>query len=516
MERGGLVSAGLSVRSALRGRRILLLGSTGFVGKAWLVHALTELPEIGKITLVIRRHRQTTGEARFRDLLASNPAFRPLHESRGGDLGAWLASRVEVVEGDVRKPGLGFDEATLARLRREIDVVINSAAMIDFVPRLDRALATNVKGGMEVARFAAACDHASLLHVSTCYVAGNRSGTFPEAPLEDRTPSGEPLDLEAEGASLLAGATRAASEGPQATTRWIQEGTTRAERLGWPNVYTYTKSLAEGLLTRFAASSGLRMSLVRPGIVETAREMPFEGYNDGLNLLAAMVYVLGTWVRHLPATPENPLDVVPVDDVARALSSVAAALVEGRARPVYQVATSERNPLTVGEAFEYIALSHRSHYRRPGAPWFEREVMARWDGVTDSGGHLLGVHSVRRAAGRIQGFLGEASTALKSPSWLSPVLATVKRGERRLSDVERLVDLATPFMRDNRWIFVARALDELAVQEPELRFEPEGIDWPRYWLDVHLPALRRWCFPRIEKSDPRRIHVTVPFEGRRS
>lgn len=505
------MSAGLSVRSTLAGKRVLLLGATGFVGKAWLVHALEELPELGKITLIVRRQRQASGESRFHAVLASNPAFQGLHAKHGAGLAAWLAPRLEVVEGDVRKPGLGLDDATRARLAREIDVVINSAAMIDFVPRLDRALATNVKGAMEVASLTASFDHASLLHVSTAYVAGNRSGTFPEAPVEARTPSGEPFDAEAEAAALMEGAMHAMAEGGEVAKRWILDGSARAEKLGWPNVYTYSKSLAEALLTRFAAQQGLPMSIVRPSIVESAQRVPFEGYNDGLNLLTAMIYLLGTWIRHLPASPDHPVDVVPVDDVARAMSAVAAALVAGRARPVYQVATSERNPITVGEAFEYTALSHRRHYRRPDAPWFEQEIMARWDGITNPGAHPLGVHSVHRAAGTLQGWLGRAETKLERPAWLSPMVSAVKRGEQRLSDVERLVDLATPFMRDNRWVFVSRALDELDVQEPDLRFEPEKIDWPRYWLDIHMPALRRWCFPRIEKTDPRRIHVTTAF-----
>ena len=50
----------LSVRQALRGKQILLVGVTGFIGKVWLEHVLSEIPEIGKIYLLIRRQRNTT------------------------------------------------------------------------------------------------------------------------------------------------------------------------------------------------------------------------------------------------------------------------------------------------------------------------------------------------------------------------------------------------------------------------------------------------------------------------
>jgi len=31
----------------------------------------------------------------------------------------------------------------------------------------------------------------------------------------------------------------------------------------------------------------------------------------------------------------------------------------------------------------------------------------------------------------------------------------------------------------------------------ERRFEPETLDWRKYWLEVHMPGLRRWAFPLI-------------------
>jgi len=29
-------------------------------------------------------------------------------------------------------------------------------------------------------------------------------------------------------------------------------------------------------------------------------------------------------------------------------------------------------------------------------------------------------------------------------------------------------------------------------------FDPESIDWWDYWINVHIPALRRWCYPLME------------------
>ena len=39
----------------------------------------------------------------------------------------------------------------------------------------------------------------------------------------------------------------------------------------------------------------------------------------------------------------------------------------------------------------------------------------------------------------------------------------------------------------------------LPPEERELfDFAPESIDWWDYWINVHIPALRRWCYPLME------------------
>ncbi len=55
-----------SVRESLRGKNILLIGATGFIGKVWLSNLLSDLPEIGRIFLLVRRNRTVTSLQRFR------------------------------------------------------------------------------------------------------------------------------------------------------------------------------------------------------------------------------------------------------------------------------------------------------------------------------------------------------------------------------------------------------------------------------------------------------------------
>src|SRR6202050_1332781 len=65
----------LSVRTALRGKHILLIGGTGFIGKVWLANLLGDLPEIGRIHLLIRGHRSASALERFERLVFQSAGF---------------------------------------------------------------------------------------------------------------------------------------------------------------------------------------------------------------------------------------------------------------------------------------------------------------------------------------------------------------------------------------------------------------------------------------------------------
>src|SRR4029077_13076081 len=162
----------LSVRENLANRHLLLIGVTGFIGKVWLVDLLENIPNIGKITLLIRRNRTTSAQRRFEKIVEESPTFDTLQDRHGRKLGAFLREKVEVVEGDVSQPGLGLDDATQARLAKSLDLIVNSAGLTDFNPDLRDALSSNVDSAINLLDFLRKCNHAGLMHLSTCYVVG--------------------------------------------------------------------------------------------------------------------------------------------------------------------------------------------------------------------------------------------------------------------------------------------------------------------------------------------------------
>ncbi len=108
-----------SVRKALAGKHVMLIGVTGFIGKVWLVNTLMDLPEIGKIYLLIRRQKSNPAQQRFEKLVEESPVFDPLYERYGSGLLSFLQERVEVVEGDVSQPGLGLTAGKIGGAAKE-------------------------------------------------------------------------------------------------------------------------------------------------------------------------------------------------------------------------------------------------------------------------------------------------------------------------------------------------------------------------------------------------------------
>jgi phosphoserine phosphatase len=524
----------LSVRKTLAGKNILLIGSTGFIGKVWLCTLLHDLPELGRIYLLIRRQGSRSALQRFEKIVAESPAFKTLHERHGETLPDFLGERVDIVEGDVSEPQLGLDDSTAARLQASLDLVVNSAGLTDFNPDLRLALSTNADSILHLVKFLKKCNHAGLIHVSTCFVNGRTDGRVPEELHPNYTPGGHPdFDAHREWQFLHENIDRVSQEAEsserteqfrsealrqkgdenaavdrrflqnfvrKARTRWIREqlielGIRQANRWGWPNIYTYTKSLGESLLA--AESGGLPGAVVRPSIVESSVSQPFRGWNEGVNTTAPLSYLLGTYFRQLPSNKRKRLDVIPVDLVCRGLTLVCAALILRCHEKVYQLATSATNPADMRRAIELTGLAHRKHYG--SLQGLEHWLRARFDTIPVSKTRYRNV-----SLPFFQLLLQGTRRVLLSLAFKGEALA---RKQRALERVQKVIELYEPFILDNEYFFAADHIKALSNALPEEEVESFGyntevIDWYDYWINLHVPALRRWTYPLIEGRRP--------------
>jgi thioester reductase-like protein len=539
---------GFSVRRAFADKHVLLIGVTGFIGKVWLANTLLDLPDVKRIYLLIRRQKSNPAERRFEKMIEDSPVFDPLFERYGDGLPDFLREKIEVVEGDVTQPGLGLTELTARILQKNLDLIVNSSGLTDFNPDLRDALATNTDAAVNILEFVRSSDHAGLLHLSTCYVAGEQDGRVGERLTPNYTPRAvagfdaeqewralqevvKNAEIHAESEEVTSGLRMQAQSKEHAAknlqgaalenqirknrVRWLktyltEAGTRRAKELGWPNTYTLTKSLAESLIAKYGA--GLPVAVVRPAIVETSVAKPFLGWNEGINTSASLSYLLGTYFRQLPSNESKRLDIIPVDAVCSGMTLIAAAVMERRHDPLYQLATSVTNPCDMGRSIELTSLAHRKHYRAQEG--LESWLRLRFDAIPVSKTRY------NRMSAPAQKAIVKSIQRIMSPLPLKK--APLVKTERNLERLEKLIELFEPFILLNEHDFIAENIEKLSYalvpeEQDQFGYDTRGLDWWEYWINIHIPALRRWTYPLIEgrplEARPPRSFQLAPANG---
>ncbi len=517
----------LEVRQALAGKRLLVTGVTGFVAKVFVALLLDRVPSIGRITLLARGRRGQPPGERIRRIVERSPVFRGLRERHGPLLGEFIRSRLEVVDGDVRKPLLGIADALVPELTARIDCVVHVAGLTDFVPDPKDGLAVNVRGAMHAADVAALTPSALLLHVSTGFVAGRVDGRIEETIEIGVSPNGtrfSPVaELESIESQIEASFARHpdAAEGRRAR---IDSGQQRANALGWPNLYTYAKALAEQMIV---PRKDVRTVVVRPSVVECARSFPFVGWNEGLNTSGPLVWLVGSLHRRVPFRKDHCFDVIPVDTVARGMVLVLAEALVGDPAPIYHLASGDVNRLTFGRALDLTALSRRRTYQR-SEDLFERLVLGHMDSVhagkpASSDAMLPTARAITRAArDALVAFDPDTHLPSSMRARFGARLGKLAQragkelgvAARTMGQVEEMLRLYQPFVWDNDAELVTGAIRALSDRLTEAERELFGwdimtLDWRSYWLDVQIPGLDKWSLPILRGE---RVQGDPPFD----
>jgi len=544
----------LSPTEIFKGKKIFFIGGTGFVGKVTLSMLLHNFPDIGKVYATVRARDAAESKIRFWTSIVTSPTFDPLREKYGDGFEDFIKSKVVPVNGDVGNEYLGLEEKDARKIMRDTDVIINGAGNVTFNPPLESALRTNINGSNNIIKMARMMKKPRLVHVSTCFVAGKRSGPiwenepvvgyFPRKDelvgtkfdvhreIEDCARLSEQARQEADDAVQHAkfreqARNRFIEEGRDPDDEaelksaifrerkmWIRERTTelgseRAEYWGWTNIYTYSKSLAEQII---ASQDDILKTLVRPSIVESSQSYPFPGWNEGFTTTAPLILIA---LRGQPIIPVNEkliLDIIPVDMVSGAILAAAMnVLVDPNPPLVFQASSGDSNPNDMKRIVGLVGLYKRQHFeeKETGNKLANKLAgMVEAIPVKNRTYQLTSAPMLNKLAKRADTLLDKAS-----PRWgggrigniISDVRKSVESFEAATKETMDAFAMFKPFMIDNEYLYRSdnvRALQSV-IREKEkalLPWYPEKLDWYDYWLNVHFPGMRKWVLPTLEEE----------------
>ncbi len=505
------------IAEALKGKTVLVTGSTGFLGKSIVEKCLRSIPDIARINLAIRSSARRPASERLEREVLSSPAFRRLKEELGEAAFAKLArSTLAVVEIDLGRDGLGLSDQGREQLRA-CDVVIHSAAAVEFDNPAGLSAQTNLLGAarlVQALQSTGARPH--LVHVSTAFVGGMLRGLVREeppldpglnwrheaevlaglrVPVEEESRRPEVLNkLRREARSRMgpAGTPAVARTTERLRDRWVKDrlverGRAHANAMGFSDIYSFTKAMAE--LAVVELHGDIPLSIVRPSIIESALDEPFAGWLEGFRMAEPLILAFGRNIlRDFSGLPDSLLDIIPADFVVNTVLAVAANPPPDAKPRVYHAASGSRNPLRLrrmaDEAGRYFTANPlRDRYGQAiGTPSWT--FPARQEISTQARTALRLVEAAQWVVERLP--LGATVAGLSDD-----LTAERDRLERGLN----LIQLYGVYTEVD-CIFDTRNVTALweqtsAAERKKFPFDPALYDWSHYFQDVHFPTVVR-------------------------
>ncbi|MFW6178864.1 MAG: fatty acyl-CoA reductase [Desulfohalobiaceae bacterium] len=480
-----------TVLQQLKGKQVLLTGASGFLGKVLLEKLIRCVPDIGGITLLLRPGKNApTAQERFFQDIAPCQVFDRLRQSEPERLQDFWTHKLSFVTGEVTRTFLGLAEPDFVQLTRNIDAIINAAASVNFKQELDQALEINALALRNLSELARRSGYAPLVHVSTCYVHGTLQGSIPEEML---CPDSERILPDTDGTFQVEGLIQAlqekvaerenASSQEKLRERLVKLGQQEARKLGWNDVYTFSKWLGEQLLARELPAGPL--SIIRPSIIESTLKEPLPGWIEGVKVADAviMAYARGR-VLFFPGRRSGVLDIIPADLVA---NSIILALADQLQQPggprILQCCSGSKNPLTVGQMIEHVVSEAQENHQALQRLFPERPRLP----FVAVNRHLFRLCSQA------------ACIPMRAAEQGLKLLGRPVQGKalEHFRTTMKLADLFG-FYSSPKYVFQNDRLLQLASQmKPQDRelfpVHPERIDWPCYIRRVHLPGLNNFA-----------------------
>ncbi|KAM1227480.1 hypothetical protein ACFX2I_006742 [Malus domestica] len=479
----------------LQEKTILVTGATGFLAMVFLEKILRVQPDVKKVYLLLRAPDTNSANDRMHNEIIGKALFKVLREKLGADFDSFISEKVVAVPGDVTSENLGVQDFKLREeMFTEIQIILNSAATTNFDERYDIALDVNTFGVLHVLSFAMKCILLEmLLHVSTAYVCGEREGLVPED-------SSSFMDEKAKGTTKFNFQVRekkvvekklnelkargASEENIRSTMKDF--GIERAKLYGWPNTYVFTKAMGEIFLEN--SRENLPLVIIRPTVVTSTYKEPFPGWIQGFRTIDSVIaaYCKGK-LTCLLVDPMSVFDMIPVDMVVNSIISAMVVNANQSSIVIYHVGSSFGNPIQFCDIHNFVFR----HFTK--SPWVNKDGNAVKVGKCTMFRTMASFRMYMQICFMIplQGlkFASKASGGYFQDMYVN--------NSRKLTLVMRLVELYKPYMLfkgifdDNNSEELQKLTSECYIDAKEFNFDPKCIDWEDYFMNTHIPGLRK-------------------------
>ncbi len=491
----------------LRGKHVLITGTTGFVGKVMLEKIMRSIPDIGGVYLVIRGNKKyANAGSRFAKEIATSSVFESLKLNSADYFNDFCDRRIHCISGEISEPQFGLPRQEFRELAGKIDAIVNCAASVNFREELDRALAINTHSLRNIVELSDIAGNIPVIQVSTCYVNGFNKGHIHEttvAPTRGELPQHKAGYFEVgsliEELELKIADIRSQYQGRELKSKLIDLGIREANALGWNDTYTFTKWLGEQLLLK--SLRGYSLTLLRPSIIESTLNEPAPGWIEGVKVADAILLAYAKEkVTFFPGKRSGVIDVIPADLVA---NSILLSLAEQFKTPgnhhVYQCCSGAANPLTLGNFIDHLMAEAKENHatydklflRQPRKPFIAVNKRL-FNAITYSMSIILLI----------------ASQTLGKLGW--------KRSLKARRNLDAAITLSTifSFYTEPEYVFHNDKLIDLAkrmgpVDQALFPVDARAIDWEHYLRKVHMAGLNRYALKgKSDKVASRTILAT--------
>lgn len=477
-------------KATLAEKRVLITGTTGFLGKVLLEKIIRDVPEVAAVNLLIRPgNNYSSAFDRFRNEVLNSSVFEHLKTTRPGALEAFVNQKVHCISGEITEDQFGLSHDAYTKLAESTDAFINSAASVNFHEELDKALLINAQCLHNIADFSYAAGDIPVVQISTCYVNGFNQGIIHE---EISRPKGKKIpkndtgyyDVESVFDELHRDIALVKSNHsmPKDQKDALTElGIRQANRYGWGDTYTFTKWLGEQVLLNRLCKKTL--TILRPSVVESTLSSPHPGWIEGVKVADAILLAYAKQkVSFFPARKAGIVDIIPVDLVANSvLLGLAETFIKPNRTRIYQCCSGSQNPLVVKHYVRTICEEVRLNWRN--YPQLTDKQPTRKFMLVNRTVFLAMIKTLKLA------YTLSDRLRLRSKSNKS----------RALQVVESTVKLSSIYSNytSPKYIFNSDQLMALAQRMGEydqvvFPVDARHIDWDHYFQKIHVAGLNKY------------------------